>query len=122
MLSTVSTRRRFGATLGSLLSAIGLASAASPTFAARPSPGKEVEKLGADGKPVNGSPFIMPIVRYQGLIYVAGQGAHDDRPPQQWDNRESHAQGHGQDQEPGGAGWRQHRRYPSTLGLPRQDR
>lgn len=85
MLSTLSTRRGFGATLASLLSAIGLTAAASPALAARTSSGKEVEKLGADGKPVNGSPFIMPIVRYQGLIYVAGQGAHDRRPPQQWD-------------------------------------
>jgi 2-iminobutanoate/2-iminopropanoate deaminase len=85
MLSTLSSRRRFGATLGSLLSAVGLTGAASPAFAAQTSPGKEVEKLGADGKAVNGSPFIMPIVRYQGVIYVAGQGAYDHRPPQQWD-------------------------------------
>jgi 2-iminobutanoate/2-iminopropanoate deaminase len=46
---------------------------------------KDVEKLSEDGKPVTGTPFIMPIVRHNGLIYIAGQGAHDDRPPAQWD-------------------------------------
>lgn len=85
MLSTLSTRRRFGATVGSLLAAIGVTGTTSPGFTAQTSSGREVEKLGGDGKPVHGSPFIMPIVRYQGVIYIAGQGAHDRRPPQQWD-------------------------------------
>jgi 2-iminobutanoate/2-iminopropanoate deaminase len=47
--------------------------------------GEDAEKLGEDGKPVTGTPFIMPVDRHNGLIYVAGQGAHANRPPAQWD-------------------------------------
>ena len=83
MLSIRSTRRKFAATLGSLLSGMGVA-AASPLAAASPQ-SKGVEKLNEEGKPETGSPFIMPIVRHNDLIYVAGQGAHDDRPAAQWD-------------------------------------
>src|ERR1019366_4980442 len=83
MRSTVSTRRKFGARLASVLAGLGIPGAASNARGAEAM--KDVEKLGEDGKPVTGTPFIMPIVRHNGLIYVAGQGAHDDRPPAQWD-------------------------------------
>jgi len=80
-----STRRRFAAVLGSIVSGLGITSAASIATAAVSPPVKDVEKLNEEGKPATGSPFIMPIVRHNGVIYVAGQGAHDDRPAAQWD-------------------------------------
>jgi len=83
MLSMQSTRRKFGARLAAVLTGLGISGAASKSTAAEAAP--EVEKLGEDGKSVTGTPFIMPIVRHNGLIYVAGQGAHDDRPQAQWD-------------------------------------
>jgi 2-iminobutanoate/2-iminopropanoate deaminase len=85
MLSIRSTRRRFAATLGSLLSGLGITGAASMAAAPGSPQMKDVEKLNDDGKPATGAPFIMPIVRHNGLIYVAGQGAHDDRPAARWD-------------------------------------
>jgi 2-iminobutanoate/2-iminopropanoate deaminase len=85
MLSIRSTRRRFGAALAALISGAGITSAGKRAFAADNSQAQSVEKLGEDGKPGSSSSFIMPIVRHNGVIYVAGQGAHDDRPAQQWD-------------------------------------
>src|ERR1019366_5279546 len=83
MRSTVSTRRKFGARLASVLAGLGIPGAASNARGAEAM--KDVEKLGEEGKPATGTPFIMPIVRHNGLIYVAGQGAHDDRAPAEWD-------------------------------------
>jgi 2-iminobutanoate/2-iminopropanoate deaminase len=85
MLSIRSTRRKFGATFGSILAGLGITGAASSAVAAKTPATKDVEKLSEDGKAATGTPFIMPIVRHNGLIYVAGQGAHDDRPAAQWD-------------------------------------
>lgn len=85
MLSIRSTRRKFAAKLGSLFSGLGFGGAAAAAFGADTAQATGVEKLNEDGKPAAGSPFIMPIVRHNGLIYVAGQGAHDDRPASQWD-------------------------------------
>ena len=84
MLSIRSTRRKFAATLGSLLSGFGIGGVALIAAAETPQ-ANGVEKLNEEGKPATGSPFIMPIVRHNGLIYVAGQGAHDERPAAQWD-------------------------------------
>ena len=78
-----SSRRKFASKLASVLAGLGITAAGSN--AAGTARVKDVEKLGADGKPAAGAPFIMPIVRHNGLIYVAGQGAHDDRPRAQWD-------------------------------------
>lgn len=85
MLSIRSTRRRFGVIMASFVAGLGAASASAKAFGAENSQAQSVEKLGDDGKPGKSSSFIMPIVRHNGLIYVAGQGAHDDRPSQQWD-------------------------------------
>jgi 2-iminobutanoate/2-iminopropanoate deaminase len=84
MLSIRSTRRKFGTAVASLISGIGIGSGSKAFAAGNPQAGS-VEKLGEDGKPGKASSFIMPIVRQNGLIYVAGQGAHDDRPSSQWD-------------------------------------
>ena len=83
MLSNYFTRRKFGTKLASTLAGLGIVGTAPKVSAA--ATGKDVEKLGADGKPVTGTPFIMPIVRHHGLIYVAGIGAHDHRPRAEWD-------------------------------------
>ncbi len=85
MLSIRSTRRKFGTTLATLLSGLGITGAASQAAAAGFPEIKGVQKLNEEGKPASGTPFIMPIVAYNGLIFVAGQGAHDDRPAAQWD-------------------------------------
>jgi len=83
MLSHDFTRRTFGTKLASALAGLGIAGAASKASATET--GRDVEKLGADGKPVAGTPFIMPIVRHNSVIYIAGIGAHDDRPRAEWD-------------------------------------
>ncbi|HXJ93651.1 MAG TPA: RidA family protein [Terriglobia bacterium] len=85
MLPTRSTRRKFGTALASFVSGLGITSASAKALAAGNPQAKSVEKLGDDGKPGKTASFIMPIVRHNGLIYVAGQGAHDDRPREQWD-------------------------------------
>jgi 2-iminobutanoate/2-iminopropanoate deaminase len=37
------------------------------------------------GKAADGTQFITPIVAHNGLIYIAGIGAHDDSPKDSWD-------------------------------------
>ena len=76
MLTTHTTRRGFAARLAALLPSLGLArftSAASPR-------GEQVQggvqKLDAHGKPSDKKGFITPLIIYNGLIYIAGQGAH----------------------------------------------
>ena len=85
MLPTLSTRRKFGTVLASLISGFGITGTSAKASAADNAQTKSVEKLGDDGKPGKSTSFIMPIVRHNGLLYVAGQGAHDDRPREQWD-------------------------------------
>ncbi len=75
MLFTRSTRRNFAARLASLFPGLGLAAivAAAPAAAAQSS--SAVQKLDGDGKPA-GKGFITPLIIHNGLIYIAGQGAH----------------------------------------------
>src|SRR3989440_12648862 len=70
-----STRRSFGARLAALLPGLGIAgmATAKPTSAAQTTGG--VQKLDGDGKPA-GKGFITPLIIHNGLIYIAGQGAH----------------------------------------------
>src|SRR5262249_40909716 len=44
----------------------------------------EVRKLDDEGKPANGTQMITPIVSHNGLIYIAGQGAHDSGAVNSW--------------------------------------
>jgi 2-iminobutanoate/2-iminopropanoate deaminase len=80
------TRRKFASRFTSLFSAAGaatlLTSAASGKAA---SPDEGVRKLNDEGKPADGTQFITPIVAHNGVIYVAGQGAHDEGPASSWD-------------------------------------
>jgi 2-iminobutanoate/2-iminopropanoate deaminase len=85
MSSIQSTRRKFGARLASVLSGLGIAGAASRASAAGTPETQGVQKFNEEGKPVSGTPLFVPIVAHNGVIYISGQGAHDDRPAAQWD-------------------------------------
>ena len=87
MFSDSFTRRKFTGRLAPILSALGLATLFSNSANADTVVSKdpEVRKLNDDGKPADGSQMITPIVVHNGLIYVAGQGAHDPGPAQSWD-------------------------------------
>jgi 2-iminobutanoate/2-iminopropanoate deaminase len=72
------TRRNFTGRLATILSAAGLTGAAlTGSSEAKTDKDKGIRKLDSDGKPANGKQMITPIVVHNGLIYVAGQGAHD---------------------------------------------
>jgi len=43
-----------------------------------------IRKLNSEGKPGSEKDVIMPVVVHNGLIYVAGQGAHDTRDSKEW--------------------------------------
>src|SRR5258707_5618198 len=82
------TRRMFGARFASVLSALGIAAAVLPSHASAQSSAIAdaggIRKLGSDGKPGSEKDAIMPVVIYNGLIYVSGQGAHDSRDSKEW--------------------------------------
>ena len=87
MLSNSLSRRKFATVLAPVLSGLGLTtllgtSAAAKKRGAAEEPG--VRKLNDEGKPADGTQMITPIVAYNGLIYVAGQGAHDSGPAESW--------------------------------------
>jgi 2-iminobutanoate/2-iminopropanoate deaminase len=76
MLSNLFTRRAFGGHLATLLPGLGLAAAALPsTVAAKDTGDTSVKKLNYDGKPADKG-FITPLIVHNGVIYIAGQGAH----------------------------------------------
>jgi 2-iminobutanoate/2-iminopropanoate deaminase len=87
MFSATFTRRKFATAVAPVLSVFGLATVFSKSALAESagSPGGEVSKLNEEGKPADGTQMITPIVAHNGLIYVAGQGAHDTGPAQTWD-------------------------------------
>jgi 2-iminobutanoate/2-iminopropanoate deaminase len=80
---SLSTRRKFAA-----LSALGVTAAVLPNRAsAQRSTAKElgeIRKLNSEGKPGSEKDVIMPVIVHSGLIYVAGQGAHDPRDSKEW--------------------------------------
>jgi len=82
------TRRTFAARFASTLSALGVTAALLPTRAAAQSSTSQdagaIRKLDSEGKPGSEKDAIMPVVIHNGLIYVAGQGAHDKRDPKEW--------------------------------------
>jgi 2-iminobutanoate/2-iminopropanoate deaminase len=75
MFTSLSTRRSFAARLAALFPGLGIAgmAAAMPAMAEQNS--NAVQKLNGDGKPA-GKGFITPLIIHNGLIYIAGQGAH----------------------------------------------
>jgi len=86
MFSNSLTRRTFASRLTPIFSAIGLASLFPVSAAAKSTKsGDDVRKLNDEGKPADGNQMITPIVAHNGLIYIAGQGAHDPGPAQSWE-------------------------------------
>ena len=77
--SSLSTRRGFAAKFASLLAGTGFAGlfAGSAPAAAQATGG--VQKLNYEGKPA-GTGFITPLIIHNGVIYIAGQGAHSHDP------------------------------------------
>jgi len=78
-----STRRTFAARFAAIVSAAGFTGAALTANAASKS--DAIRKLDSDGKPADSKSFITPIIIHNGLIYVAGQGAHDSGPADQFE-------------------------------------
>src|ERR1700689_780525 len=82
------TPRTFAARCASVLSVLGVTSAVLPNRAlAESSPAQNeggIRKLNSDGKPGGEKDVIMPVIVHRGLIYVAGQGAHDSRDSKEW--------------------------------------
>jgi enamine deaminase RidA (YjgF/YER057c/UK114 family) len=77
------TRRNFGSALAAIFSGAGIASlfsrsasAAPATTAPQAAAAGGVVKLSYDGKPTDGKSFITPLVIFNSVIYIAGQGAH----------------------------------------------
>jgi 2-iminobutanoate/2-iminopropanoate deaminase len=82
------TRRTFAARCASVLSGLGFTAAVLPSralaqSAAAPDTGG-IRKMNSEGKPGSEKDVIMPVVVHHGLIYVAGQGAHDPRDAKEW--------------------------------------
>jgi 2-iminobutanoate/2-iminopropanoate deaminase len=82
------TRRAFTARFASALSALGVTAAVLPNRAsAQGAAGQDaggIRKLNSEGKPGSEKDVIMPVIVHRGLIYVAGQGAHDTRDSKEW--------------------------------------
>ncbi len=81
------TRRAFAARFASVLSALGVTVAVLPDRAlAQGSTAQDggIRKLDSEGKPGSDKDVIMPVIVHRGLIYVAGQGAHDTRDSKEW--------------------------------------
>ena len=79
MFSTLSSRRSFAARFASLFTGAGVATLfAEPSPAAGQAP-TGVQKLDYEGKTA-GSGFITPLIIHNGVIYIAGQGAHSNDP------------------------------------------
>ena len=75
MLSNVSNRRTFAARLAAILPGLGIAGMVSSTAAAAEDKAT-VKKLDYEGKPAKSTGFITPLIVYNGVIYISGQGAH----------------------------------------------
>jgi len=75
MVPTCTSRRGFAGRLASLFAGIGLASLFTDSPASHAQAPGGVQKLDYEGKPA-GTGFITPLVIHNGVIYIAGQGAH----------------------------------------------
>ena len=81
------TRRTFAARFAAVLSALGVTTAVLPDRALAQNTAAQnggIRKLNSEGKPGSENDVIMPVIVHRELIYVAGQGAHDTRPPKEW--------------------------------------
>jgi 2-iminobutanoate/2-iminopropanoate deaminase len=76
MFSNLSSRRSFAARLASLLTGVGAVSLLSSSTPAAAQGSGGVQKLNFDGKPADKTSFITPLIIHNGVIYIAGIGAH----------------------------------------------
>jgi 2-iminobutanoate/2-iminopropanoate deaminase len=74
MFGNLFTRRAFAGRIAALLPGLGLTAAAIPASAV-PQGETGVKKLDAEGKPADKG-FITPLIIHNGVIYIAGIGAH----------------------------------------------
>jgi reactive intermediate/imine deaminase len=79
MTSTLFDRRMLMSRLAAGLSALGMGSLLVASAAAK-NRDSGVRKLNRDGKPADGTQMITPFILYNGLIYIAGQGANSNGP------------------------------------------
>lgn len=76
MFSNQFSRRAFAGRLATLLPGVGVGAAAIPSPAlAKEKPDYSVKKLNFEGKPADKG-FITPLIIHNGVIYIAGIGAH----------------------------------------------
>ena len=75
MSSNVTSRRSFAGRLASLFTGVGAVSLLSNSKPAAAQAPSGVQKLDYEGKPA-GTGFITPLIIHNGVIYIAGQGAH----------------------------------------------
>lgn len=88
MFSGSFTRRKFAAAITPMLSGLGVSALMGKSASAKKkkedSHDTEVRKLNGEGQPADGTQFITPIVEHNGLLYIAGVGAHDSAPADSW--------------------------------------
>src|SRR5271163_2250569 len=86
-MSLTCTRRTFATRFASVVSALGFTAAVLPNRASAQGAAPDadgIRKLNSEGKPGSEKDVIMPVIVHRGLIYVAGQGAHDTRDAKEW--------------------------------------
>ena len=129
MAANLFTRRNLAVRVASFVSGLGLAELLSSTVAAGAhGAGTQqtggVQKLGYEGKPAGGTEMITPLIVHNGLIYIAGQGAHshDNGETFPHGHREPYAQGHGQRENFGRSGRRHCGQHFATHRVSREHR
>src|SRR5882724_8812121 len=80
MMPGRSSRRGFAARFVSLFTGVGIAGLFSNSAASAKQAQGGVQKLNYEGKPAGGTGFITPLIIHNGVIYIAGQGAHSHDP------------------------------------------
>ncbi len=75
MFSSLTSRRSFAARFAALFTGAGAVSLLSNSTSAAAQAPSGVQKLDYEGKTA-GNGFITPLIIHNGVIYIAGQGAH----------------------------------------------
>ena len=78
------TRRSFASRIACLFTSVGATSLFAGSAHAATEEQGGVRKLGYDGKPTDGTGFITPLIVHNGVVYIAGQGAHSRNPNEQF--------------------------------------
>jgi 2-iminobutanoate/2-iminopropanoate deaminase len=80
VFSAHTSRRNFASRVASLFTGAGLASVVGGSSPAIAQEAGGVRKMDYEGKPSTGTGFITPLIVHNGVIYIAGQGAHSHDP------------------------------------------